>query len=1102
MNRSYRCRWLFVVISVGLPLHYANAQGTGAALAGLVTDSSQAAVPGAVVRAQNVATNVAQNTLTDASGYYSFSGLPVGQYRVSVQHAAFSTATTTVQVDPAVHVRRDFVLAVAGESQTVSVTAEAPLLSPDDASLGTTVNNNTVSFTPLYLRNWDDLLRLIPGVQATRYTDQSGATSAGRTGGFNVHGVHSLQNNFILDGIDNNSISENVQELTTEVARPSVDAIQEFRVITNPYSAEFGRAPGATVAVATKSGDNALHGLAFEYLRNQVFDANDFFSNQNGLKKPQNVQNQFGGNLGGPIRKNKLFWFFDYEGTRIRRGVSRIATVPLANERAGDFSPEAGAALKIPCPTIFDPTSGQPFPDNRIPALRQDPYAVKIMGLFPAPNLPSELANFARNAGLSDDNDNYDGRVDWDPTGRDIVFVRYAYSNRSRSIPGFFGGIADGTSTSAWGRQTLKAYSGVVGWTHILSARFTNEFRAGYVRSYSAAQQDPFGLNHVDQYVPGVPQNPAVDGGVSLTTFANYTFIGSPDFLPKSQVPQQFQWVDSMSFITGAHQLRFGVDIHAPIRNIFQDEPGTRGSLGFDNIFTCQRGAGNQCVNGTGISYGDALLGYVRYAQLTNVFFVDQRLRMFSGFVEDDWKVTPKLTLNLGLRYDFSSPALEGRNRISNFNPAGAGSLVSAASGSLQDRALIQPDTNNWGPRFGLAWSVTPKTVVRGGYGIYYTLLERDGSEDQLALNPPNLINNTPVVPSTSPFPVFLLKNGFPSNFLDPNSLHYQLVHLRAVNPRLPTPMVQQWSLGVQRELAGGMVGELNYVGTKSTHLDVLSDLNQPINGVQPYPNFGYIEYMNAFGNGVYDGLEASLLRRFHAGLELRAAYTYSRSIDNAPEELSFNSGNAPNGRNYAAWRGPSDFDVPHRVVFDYIYELPFGHGKPMLSRGIAGYLFGNWRMSGVYTYFSGRPFTVNSGGTIANSLDPYGAVTATPNVVGRPHIIGNPNCWFFASQNPACRTAAQNLGDAFQLQVPGQFGNAGRNILRGPRTSVFDFALLKDFPVTERATIQLRWEVFNLTNTPIFGEPNNNFSSGAAGQITTLSGDPRVMQFALRASF
>ena len=1075
-------------------------QGTSTSLGGLITDESGAAVPSVKVLARNVATNVSFPGETDGSGYYRFASLPVGDFEVSAEHSGFAKMTKAIHVDTAARVRLDFALSVSAAAQAVEVTAAGTDLSPDDSMIGTTISSTEVSSTPLYLRQWDDLIRLVPGVQANRYTDQSGATSAGRTGGFNVHGVHSLQNNFVLDGIDNNSISENVQELTTEVARPSVDTLQEFRVITNAYAAEFGRAPGASVLVTTKGGSNQFHGLLFEYLRNRVFDANDFFSNRSGLKKPQNEQNQFGGNIGGPILRNKLFWFFDYEGTRVRRGVSRIATVPLPNERVGDFSVATGTAVGVKYPTIYDPTTGQPFPNNIIPANRIDPYSAKIFALFPQPNLPGQLNNFARNGALSDDNDNYDWRLDWNPTDKDIVFARYAYSNRARFIPGYFGGIADGTSTSAWGRQALQAYSGVVGWTRALTPRLTNEFRAGYSRNYSYAQQDPFGLNQTNEYVPGVPTNPAVNGGVSLTQFANLTFIGSPDFLPKSQATQQFQWLDSVSLQVGKHALKFGADIRTPLRNIFQDEPGTRGSLTFDKIFTCQRGANNQCTGNTGLSYADGLLGYVRAAQLTNVFFVDQRLRMLSGFAQDDWKLTPKLTLNLGLRYDYAPAAYEGKNRIANFNPAGSGSLVTGSAGSLDQRSLINTNNNNWGPRIGFAYSPRPKTVVRGGYGIFYTLFERFGSENQLALNPPNLINNTPSVASNATAPVFLLRNGFPANFLDPAALNYQLVRIRAANPHLPTPSVQQWSFGVQQEINTGLTAEVNYVGTKSTHLDVLTDLNQPINGVQPYPNFGYIEYMNAVGNGTYHGLESSLRQRMRKGVEMRVSYTWSKSIDNTPEELSASSGAVQNSRDLRSWRGPSDFDITQRVVANFVYALPVGRGHQLFSKGPASYVLGNWNISGIYTFATGRPFTINSGSSIGSSLDPYGAATAVPNVVGSPVIIGQVGCYYYASQNPAC--PASGYTNAFQLQNPGQFGNAGRNILRGPHTDVFDLSIQKDFRFTEATNLQFRWEVFNLTNTKILSLPNNNFSSSAAGAITSLAGDPRVMQFALRLSF
>ncbi len=330
------------------------------------------------------------------------------------------------------------------------------------------------------------MLRLVAGVQIARYTQQSGATSAGRVGDFNVHGVHSLQNNFLLDGIDNNTISENVQELSTESAHPSVDTIQEFNVVTNPYSAEYGRSPGAAVSISTKGGSNAFHGLAYEYLRNAAFDANDFISNEHKLTKPENNQNQFGGNFGGPILKNRLFGFFNYEGTRIKQGVSRVSTVPLPNERIGDFSPETAASLGLPAyPTIYDPTTGLPFADNKIPAGRIDTAVSGLMNLFPLPNASGDLNNFARNALAQDNDDSYDGRIDYTMNSSNTFFGRYSYSNRFRFIPGYLGGIADGTSTSAWGRQSLKSYSFVLGYTHIFTPTLVNDFHFGWIRNYS-----------------------------------------------------------------------------------------------------------------------------------------------------------------------------------------------------------------------------------------------------------------------------------------------------------------------------------------------------------------------------------------------------------------------------------------------------------------------------------------------------------------------------------------------------------------------------------------------------------------------------------------
>ena len=1061
------------LVCLAIPAQRLLAQAGVASLSGRVLDPSAAVVSGATVTATNQGTKITRTTATDNTGYYNFSSLPIGMTTISVQQPGFEKAKQAVMLDPSEKARQDFQLTVAGAVSQVQVTDAAPEISLNDASIGTVIGNETIISTPLFQRNWDDLIRLIPGVQAQRYTEQSGSTASGRTGSFNVHGIDSTQNNFILDGIDNNTFSENIQELSTQAARPSVDVIGEFKLISNPYTAEYGRSPGAVVDVTTKGGTNEFHGLLFEYLRNRVLDSNDFFSNRTGLPKPANVQNQFGGNFGAPIVKDKLFGFFNYEGTRIRRGITRIATVPLPNERAGDFSPAAAAANGVRYPNVVDPVTGIAFPNNVVPAGRIDPYGQKLLNLFPLPNQRGQTNNFARTGALVDDTDSYDARVDWNANEKNLVFVRYTGSDRIRDIPGYLGGIADGTSTSAWGNATLKSYSAVVGWTHIFGPQVVNDFRLGFVRNFAYDQQQPFGLNAPSAYVPGVPYNPAVAGGVSQTNFVGFGFIGSPDYLPKQQVPQQFQYTDTLSWNRGAHSLRFGVDVRAPMRNLYEDQASTRGTLTFSGTFTNQ-------------SYADALLGYVYQGTLNNVFFVDQRLWMASGYVQDDWKITPRLTLNLGLRYDFATPAYEGKNQQANFNPANSGSLFYAKNGSLEDRALLKVNTKNFAPRFGLAYALNDKTVLRGGYGVYYLLFQRAGSENQLALNPPYLRQTTLL--STKTQPAFLLQNGFPPNLLDPANINLATTHIRTVDPNSPTPYVQQWSFGFQRQLPGQIVWTTDYVGTKSTHLDYIYDLNQLANGALPYPKFGYIEYQGSVGNGSYNGLETSAQRRFTNGLSLNAAYTWSKSIQTAY------------GQYFT--RGPSSFDVPHRFVFSYVYELPFGKNKPLLPTGLSAAILGGWRSSGVYTYSTGLPFSATAGGNYNTAIDPFGATTAYPNVIGVPRIVGSIDCWFYISSNKACRALAPNTADAFQFAPRGQFGNAGVNILRGPHATVFDFSLMRDFSITERANLQFRWEVFNLTNTPMFSQPSASLSSGNVGTITSLAGDPRVMQVALRFSF
>ncbi len=1087
------------------------AQVHTASLTGLVTDPAGAVVAGASVKAKHKATNIEWETTTDASGYYTFVSLPIGTYTITVEAQGFKKPVRdNVILEVAQKARLDFTLEVGALAETVVVEASVPLLVTQEASPGKVVENRMVRDLPLSIRNWDDLLGLVAGVQGDRYTEEGGGTAAGRTGGINVHGVRSLQNNFVLDGVDNNSISTNVQELTTQIARPSVDSIDEFKVTTNPYSAENGRSPGSLISVTTRSGSNVFHGTLYEFHRNRVFDATNFFLNRAGQKKGQHIQNQFGGNVGGPIVKDRAFFFFNYEGTRIRKGTTRLANVPLPNERRGDFSAAAAAANRTTYASLVDRVgdcvgAGNPFPDNKIPERCLDPVAQRILSLVPLPNIvpgtgPLNVNNFVRVPTIEDDTDSFTVRGDWQPNSRNTIFVRYTYSDRFRFVPGAFGGIIDGTSTSAFGRLFMKAHSAAIGWNRTIGSRIVNEFRIGWGRNDSTGVQDPFGRNTLAEFgIRGVPDNPIYSGGlpgINISgrggtptiggTTSGTTRLGSPDFLPKFQKTNQFQWLDTISFTYGVHQMKFGVDIRGPMRNIYLDVPGLRGTWNFDG----QR---------TGIGLADFLLGYPSGAQLSNLAVVDARYRMFSWFVQDDWKVTPKLTLNLGLRYDFATWPYEGANRLTNLNLSTRQVFTPATSPF--GRSLVKSDKNNYAPRVGIAYQITPRLVLRTGYGRFYMLFERAGSEDQLGLNLPWLVNN--VVAATTPNATannMRVRTGFNLS-LDPGAVNPVTVRLRAVHPDSVMPSVDQWNVGLQWLLPGNFVATVDYVGTKGTHLSVLRNINQQFfnpdgtgTGIIPFPAFGPIEFRENMGNSIYHGGELTIEKRFSQGFSFNLAYTFSKSIDYAMEHLFSGGSNSfmQNSRDLRRQRGRSDFDYRQRFVVSYIYEIPLGKGKKYLTDGAASHVLGGWRISGVTNLRSGRPFTIfasannslvgNRGG-LANALADClrdGTLPENQRTVDR---------WFDTS--------------AYAVPTPARLGTCGRNTLEGPGLVNFDVALARSFDYFgENRRLEFRWEMFNIFNTPQFGLPGNNRSSGDVGRISSLAGDPRVMQFALKFYF
>ena len=1040
------------------------AQVDRATLSGIVRDPSDAVIPKAQVTVTNIATGVVATATTTDNGTYLVVNLAPGEYLVQAEAAGFQRFEQTIQLAVGSRARLDLSLPVGSIGETVKVEGITPLVDTETAALGTVVNNEEVSKLPLAIRNWDDLLALVPGVQSDRYTEQAGGTSSGRTGGVSVHGNRSLQNNFLLDGVANNSFSTNVQELTTQISRPSVDAIDEFKVVTSPYAAEYGWSPGAAIIVNTKSGTNQYHGTGYDFFRNDRFDSNNFFAKRADQPKPTNNQNQFGGNLGGPVVRNRAFFFGDFEATRIKQGVLRTGRVLTNNERAGIF----------PSP-VRDPLTGLPFPNNTIPANRFDPVATRIIALIPLANTPGSN-NFISQPNVEDESERYLGRVDFRVSDNDNLFARYIYSDRFRFVPGWFGGVLDGTSTSAWGRNYLKSHGAVAGWTKVLGSALVNEARFAYARGVNDGTQDPFGVNGNEQIgFHGVPNNPVVVGGIVGIDISGHIRLGSPNFMPKFQHTDQFQYLDTLTWLKGRHQWKFGADVMFPMRNEYFDVAPTRGNLSFNGQFT-------------GNAFADFLLGYAQRAQLTNVFVVDQRLWSTSFFVQDDWKATDKLTVNMGLRYDFMTPPYEAQNRMANFDPATA-SLVFATDGSLRDRSLVNPDRNNFAPRVGVVYQMTDRTILRGGYGMFYNQFERIGSEDQLALNPPGLQNIDIQSAGGSAVPILRLQEGFPANTLDPANINLARIMVRAADPNAPRTTVQQFGGGVERQLGRNFVVSADVIGSVTDHLAVLRNINQPLpgtrdaNGPLPYPTFGNVQWREMTGEGNYKGVDLSFEKRFSDGYSYRASYTLGESRDQAPEHLNAASGRPQNGRDLESWEGPSDMDIRHRLVANFIAELPFGDGKPLLTEGIGAKILGGWTVSGIYSARSGRPLTVSQG---TNNVG--AGAEGLPNLVGDPKGPQTVDQWF----NKA----------AFELVPSGTFGNAGRNIVRGPGWITFDMSVQRRINLTDRFNATLRWDVFNLFDRANFGLPERNITAATAGVISTLAGDPRVMQFSLRLGF
>ena len=1041
---------LLVPASLAAQTHRASVRGT-------IFDPNGAAIPGASVAVTRLETGEVRTATTNSEGEYAIASLPAGEYEVKVQSTGFGSYSKKIELLVNQERRFNVDLRPAGPAIDYEVLSEPVPLKNDSASLGTVIENRQITGLPLDGRNFYELSLLVPGAVPPA---QGSAGSVRGDFSFSVNGAREDANNFLLDGVYNVD-----PKLNTFGVRPSVDAIREFEMLTSTYDASFGRNPGAQVNVILNSGSNDFHGSAFEFHRNAALDARNFFAPASE-PKPKYIRNQFGGALGGPIKHDRTFFFADYEGTRSREGITRITNVPTAEERVGNFS---HSVFGVPT----NPFTGMPFTNGIIPDFFQNSVGRAIAALYPLPNRNVPFQNFVSSPVLRDDNDSFDARVDHRLNDRADLTFRYSFGDRDLFEP--FTGPSFSVVPGFGDTVKRRSQNGMGALTLVLTPRLVNESRVAFNRVASSVTQEASVLNS-EVGLPTISPRER-DLGLSFITITGFSPLGDEGNNPQDSVTNVYQFLNNSSYVHGNHVVKFGADLRFSQQNAFRDVE-SRGRLQFSPFFQL-----------TGNALGDLLLGF---PLLTSVAHVDNpqkiRTESYNFFINDSYRVTPRLTLNAGLRYEYNSPPVDADDRATIYDVV-TRNLVPVGTNGVP-RSGFDADKNNFAPRVGLAWSFDEKTVLRGGYGVYYDQSPLSPAE-ALYFNSPFFDNNIffslPGLPLTlnDPFPSF-----FP--FPLPDSA-------LAIQRDLRTGYMQHWNFNVERQVFSGSVLEVAYVGSKGTKLLTARDINQPQPGIvspgipvvpRPDPRFDDIDLLESRANSNYNALQVRYQQRLTRGFSALASYTWAKSIDDASN--FFTSAGDPNfpqnSYDVAAERGLSNFDVRHRFSLSYSYALPFK--KP--GAGLVASLVNGWETFGIVTLQSGRPFTVallpeidNSG--TGRSILGFGA-NDRPNVVGNGEL-SNPTTdqWF--------NTAA------FAFPFPGTFGNAGRNILEGPGFQNVNMSILKNTRFNERFNLQFRAEAFNLFNHANFNLPDNFLGSPTFGRITSAR-DPRHIQFGLKLLF
>jgi hypothetical protein len=1076
---------LCVLCGAGVAL----AQFESATVVGTVKDPSTAAVQDCKIRLDNVATGISVHTVTDEAGNYQFFDVRTGDYRLSAEKTGFQSAMTapfTVSVNS--RQRVDLNLVVGESTQSVLVNEAAALIETDTSDRGQVIGREEVVDLPLNGRSYADLTLLAPGVRKSQMI-----VSGQRDSSYNVNGQRAALNDFIMDGVDNNNYGTANPGLSNQVIQLSPDAVQEFKVQTDNYSAEFGRASGAVINATIRSGTNQFHGAAWDYLRNTSLNAVGFFQPLGG-SKPTLVQNQFGGALGGPIRKDKLFFFADYEALRKVTTQLTYATIPTLDQRNGVFG--------MP---VNNPYTGQLYPDGVVPASEITSFARKVFGDLPAPNRPGVANNYEWLPRGTTKDDKGDGRLDYYLNAKWTVFGRFSARSAAVFTPPTVPGPSGGASVTerVYDRQVA------LGSTWSINANSVFEARLGLTRSEGsrspAGKGSPTALEAYG--ITGLPNDTNLVGGLYPQQVSGYVKMGQDNSSPQHQFPEVVNPKVVYSRTAGRHTLKTGYEFQA----IDTEEEDFHPKYGTDT-YTGQFSRPSSVKSNSIYNIADYLFGARDSYQLNNIAVAHLLQRMDFAYFQDDFRVSPKLTLNLGIRYEFATPQYERDNKLSNYDPV-TKTLIQASSGSIYNRALVHPDYRDWAPRTGFAYALTPRTVVRSGYGISYIHFNREGGDSLLAYNGPFVVLSAiSQLPSqglcgTDSPPQSCFRStqlGYPANFATPANFNpaTSTVHAWPANTR--ASYVQSWHFTIQRELPHSLLLDIGYVGNHSVGLMDLGDFNEArpqlpgqsltLSQRRPIKGFDYIEMNYNAGFSSYEGLQAKLEKRYASGVYLLNSFTWSKAIDNAPGAMEQFNGDQKGVDIYdiKASKGVSSFDQPFNDTFTAVYELPFGRGRKFLSHApvVWDAIGGGWRITAINTMTSGQPINLR--------YNPSSLATVSSLPSYRPNVTGD-------AMEPSANRNIYHYLNPDNVQIPDvtqPFGNAGRNTARSNSFFQLDFAAHKEFRLpTERAHVEFRAELFNALNKTSFMAADGNRSNSTFGVITSTF-PARQIQAALKFVF